>query len=450
MRVIIVGAGQVGFYLSERLSNEGHQVVLIDSDEKKLQKIERDLNILTVQGNGAYARILAEAGIAKTDLFIAVTDSDEVNIIACILSNNYDVKTRVARVRNEEFLEDSTVLDEQGLNIDLLISPDWAMTQEIVGLCHFSEAFDMAEFANGRLMLLGYHIQQDNPIINTQLHEFQKLRGGHHFTMTAIIRDGETIIPRGDETVQAEDRIYIMVRRHDIPLVEELFHITSKKPEKVFIIGGDNIGYLVARTLEDLNFDVTLVEIDKDRCEFLSENLSRTLVLNCDGLEAADLLEEGIDKADLIISLTGSDTTNILSSLLAKHHGTQKCITKITRPDFVPLLGNLGIDVALSSRQVAASMILRFVRRGAIGIVATLLESNAEAMEIRVPHIDTLDAVQLKELEFPKGSIIGAIIRGRQIMIPSGETLIKSGDSLVVFFVQAAADKLENFFNMEK
>jgi len=439
----------VGYYLSERLSNEGHEVVLVDSNEKKLQKIERDLNIMTVQGSGAYARVLAEAGIAKTDLFIAVTDSDEVNLISCIISNKYDVTTRIARVRNEEFLEGGMVLDEQDLNIDLLISPDWAMSQEIIGLCHFSGAFDVAEFANGRLMLLGYVIQKDNPNTNMCLSELQQLQGGHHFIMTAIIRDGQTIIPRGEDIINDGDKIYIMVRRHDIPLVEKLFHIASKKPDKVFIIGGGNIGYLVARSLEELNIDVCLVEIDKERCEFLSENLSRTLVLNCDGLEAHDLLEEGIDTADLVISLTGSDTSNILSSLLAKHHGTKKCITKITRPDFVPLLGNLGIDVALSSRQVAASMILRYVRRGAIGTVATIMESEAEAMEVRVPHIDTFDSVPLKELQFPKGSVVGAIIRGRQIMIPSGETLIKSGDSLVIFYVKSAASKVEKFLSVE-
>lgn len=449
MRVIIVGAGQVGFYLSERLSNEGHEVVLVDSNEKKLQKIERDLNIMTVNGSGAYARTLAEAGIAKTDLFIAVTDSDEVNLIACILSNKYEVTTRIARARNDELLEGGMGLDQQDLNIDMIISPDWAMTQEIVGLCHFSAAFDVAEFAGGRLMLLGYLIHDDNPNIGVHLHEFHNRQGGHHFIMTAILRNGETIIPRGDDRIQGGDKIYIMVRRYDIQAVEDLFNISSKTPEKVFIIGGGNIGYLVARTLEDLNIHVSLVEIDKDRCQFLSENLSRTMVLNCDGLEAGDLLDEGIDTADLVITLTDSDTTNILASLLAKHHGTKKCITKITRPDFVPLLGNLGIDVALSSRQVAASMILRYVRRGAIGTVATILESDAEAMEMRVPHRNTFDAVQLMKLDFPVGSIVGAIVRGQQVMIPSGETLIRSGDSLVVFFVKSAATKIEKFLSVE-
>jgi trk system potassium uptake protein TrkA len=446
---MIVGAGQVGFHLCERFSKEGKDVVLIDTDKLKLQRIERELNIMTVHGSGASARILAEAGIAKTNLFIAVTDSDEVNLIACIVSRQYEVDTRIARVRNEDFLEDGIFHSKDALGIDMIISPDWAMTEELVTLCHVSEAFETAEFANGKLMLLGYQIQEGNPLSGLFLHELQQLRGSHQFVMTAIIRDGKTIIPRGEDQILAGDKIYLMVRRRDIPEVERFFNLTSKTPNNVFIIGGGTIGYMVARSLEELDINVKLVEINEERCEFLSENLSSTLVLNCDGLEASDLLEEGIDQADLVISLTGSDTSNILSSLLAKHHGTKKCITKITRQDFVPLLGRLGIDVALSSRQVAASMILRYVRRGAVGTVATIMNSEAEAMEIRVPALEQFNNVALKDLGFPAGAVIGAIVRDRQVLIPSGATLLKSGDNLVIFFTKAAAANVAKFLGTE-
>jgi len=446
MRIIIVGAGQVGFHICERLSKEGQDVVLIDTDEKKLQRIERDLNIMTIHGSGASARILAEAGIAKANLFIAVTDSDEVNLIACIMSRQYDVKTRIARVRNPDFLDEAMILDKQTLDIDLIISPDLAMTDEIVSLCHISAAFDMAKFADGRLMLLGYVIRENNPRVGMTLHKLQQVHGSHHFIMTAIIRGKETIIPRGDDIIQAGDRIYIMVRREDILRVEQFFHLSSHVPHKVFIIGGGRIGYAVARALEDLNIEVFLVENSRRRCEFLSENLGKTVVLNIDGLDAHDMLDEGIDQADLIISLTGDDSNNILSSLLAKHHGAKKCITKITRHDFVPLLGPLGIDIALSSRQVAASMILRYIRRGAVGTVATIMNSEAEAMEVKVPAGQYFDNVALKDLDFPKGSIIGAIVRNRKVIIPSGNTRIQSGDNLVVFFTHNAVEKLEHYF----
>ncbi len=450
MRIIIVGAGQVGFHICERFSREGQDVVLIDTDEKKLQRIARDLNIMTIHGSGASARILAEAGIAKTDLFIAVTDSDEVNLIACIMSRQYDVKTRIARVRNEDFLEEAMFLDKEILDIDLIISPDLAMTDEIVSLCHISAAFDMAKFADGRLMLLGYAIQEGNPRVGMSLGKLQQAHGSHHFIMTAIIRGKDTIIPRGNDTIQAGDKIYIMVRREDIFRVEKFFHLSSHTPNKVFIIGGGRIGYAVARALEDLNIEVFLVEASRRRCDFLSENLGRTVVLNIDGLDARDMLDEGIDQADLVISLTSDDSNNILSSLLAKHHGAKKCITKITRHDFVPLLGHLGIDIALSSRQVAASMILRYVRRGAVGTVATIMNSDAEAMEVKVPINKGFDNVSLKDLDFPQGAIIGAIVRSSKVVIPSGNTRIQAGDNLVVFFTQNALEMLEHYFGQEE
>ena len=228
--------------------------------------------------------------------------------------------------------------------------------------------------------------------------------------------------------------------------MEKFFHLSSHTPHKVFIIGGGRMGYAVARVLEDLNIEVFLVENSRSRCDFLSENLGRTVVLNIDGLDAHDMLDEGIDQADLVISVTGDDSNNILSSLLAKHHGAKKCITKITRHDFVPLLGPLGIDIALSSRQVAASMILRYIRRGAVGTVATIMNSDAEAMEVKVPTSGNFDNIALKDLDFPKGAIIGAIVRNRKVIIPSGNPRIQSGDNLVVFFTQNAVKILEEYF----
>lgn len=446
MKIMIVGAGLVGYHLCEKLSVEGQEVVLVDRDESKLRRLERELNILTVHGSGASARTLEEAGIDKTDLFIAVTDSDEVNLVACILSKQYDVKKRIARVRNEDFLSPGAPLNEKALGIDLLISPDLAMTDEIIKLSNVSEAFDVAEFARGQVVLLGYVIQENNPCAGLSLLKLKEQKGSYRFVVVAIIREGKTIIPRGEDRLEVGDKIYIMVSRQDMAAVEDMFNLTSVAAHRVFIIGGGNIGYQVARRMERDNLDVRLVEQDPARCEFLTENLQNTVVLNCDGLEAHDLLEEAIDQADLVISVTESDTTNILSSLLAKHHGAKKCITKITRPDFIPLLGKLGIDMALSPRQVAANMILRFVRRGKIISVATLLDSEAEIIELKVPKSARFVNVPLKSLSFPMGAVVGAIVRDNQVFIPSGETILQSGDNLVIFFTQNARSAVESFF----
>jgi len=281
---MIVGAGQVGQYLCEKFSSEGQEVVLIDKNEKKLQRLERELNILTVHGSGASARILAEAGISKTDLFIAVTDSDEVNLVACFVSRHYKVKTRIARVRSEELLMHDSLLNEELLGIDLIISPDWAMADEIIKLIRVSEAFDTAEFSDGQVLLLGYIVHDDHPFIGKSLYEIGQLSSNTQYVMTAIIRKGETIIPRGEDVIQPGDKIYLMMLRRDMGRVEKLFNFASRLPSQIFIIGGGDIGYMVARQLEETPIEIKVVEINKRRCEFLSENLSNCIVLNMDGL----------------------------------------------------------------------------------------------------------------------------------------------------------------------
>ena len=448
MRIMIVGAGMVGYHLSEKLSVEGQEVVLIDQDEAKLRRIERDLNVLPMQGSGASARVLEEAGIDKTDLFIAVTDSDEVNLIACIISKQYNVKTRIARVRNEDFYAQGTAQAERALGIDLLISPDLAITEEIMRLITMSQAFEVAEFARGQVELLGYNTQAGQPCVGKTLQDLRDLQGIYDFVIVAISRDDKTIIPRGQDKIEVGDKVYLVMRKNDVPPVENLlFNAASHAPKSAFIVGGGTIGYLVARQMEKKKINVRLVEQDSERCEFLAEQLEDTVVLNSDGLDAHDLLDEGIDQADLVISVTNSDTTNILSSLLAKHHGAKKCITHITSPGFIPMLGKLGIDVPLSPRQVAANMILKFVRGGGkIVNIATLQGSDAEVIELKIPNNDKFADLPLKYLEFPMGAIIGAIMRSSEVIIPTGDTNLQPNDNLVVFFTKDALQAVENLF----
>ena len=446
MRIMIIGAGQVGRHLSRKFSAEGQDVVLIDRNEARLRRLERELNILAVHGSGASLKILEDAGIDNTELFIAVTDSDEVNLVACLLSKKYNVRKRVARVRNEDFLSADAPLNEKALGIDMLISPDRAMTDEIMQLITVSEAFDTAEFADGQVFLLGYVINEHNPCAGLSLQKLKQQKGSYRYVVVAIIRNNTTIIPGGVDHMAVGDKVYLMVRKQDIAAVENMFNLSSRLPQLVFIIGGGTIGYSVAKRLEELDINVRLVEEDADHCDFLTENLEKTLVLNFDGLEADVLLEEGIEMADLIIAVTDNDAVNILSSLLAKHHGAQKCITKINRHDFIPLLGKLGIDVALSPREVAADMILRYVRRGAIISVTTILGSDAEVIELKVPERPKFDNVPLKSLFFPKGAIVGSIVRGRQVFIPSGETKLQPGDNLIIFFTKEAIPHVEAFF----
>ncbi len=445
MRIVIVGAGEVGRHLCQQLSLEDHEVILIDRNAEHLRRVERELNILAIEGNGASAKILEKAEVSKADLFIAVTDIDEVNLISCIMAKEYGVLRRVARVKNEEYLSLNSPLNEHRLGIDLIINPDQAMAQEILRICQLSEAFEVVNFAHGEVVLVGYQIKEGNPVCGVTLAELRSLRGLYNYVVVAIVRNGETIIPRGSDIIHPGDRLYLVTKQRDMAAVEDLLNLRSEAPKKVFIVGGGQVGFRVARELEAQDVDVFLVESDPLRCESLAEHLSDTVVLNFDGLDAHELISEGIDQADLVIAVTDGDTTNILASLLAKHHGAKKCITRISRPDFIPLLGKLGIDIALSSRLVAANMILRFVRRGAILSVATLLGSDAEVVEYVISERWIYVDKPLKSIDFPKGAVVGAVIRDNQVIIPTGDTVLKAGDRLVIFSMKKAINKVEQF-----
>lgn len=443
MRILVIGAGEVGRHICQQLSIEDHEVILIERNADRLKRTARDLNILGIEGNGASARILEQAGISKVDLFIAVTDIDEVNLIACIMAKEYGILRLVARVRNEEYFSGASPLNEHRLGIDLLINPDQVMAQEILRISEVSEAFEVADFAHGDVVLVGYEIKEDNPVCGITLADLKDLRGLYDFVIVAIVRGGKTIVPRGNDIIRAEDRIYLSVRRNDMAAVEDLFNLRSMAPKKVFIIGGGRVGFRVAKVLEQQKVDVALVETDPIRCEYLAEHLSNAVVLNFDGLDAHDLLSEGIDTADLIVAVTDEDTTNILSSLLAKYHGAKKCIIRISRPDFIPFLGKLGVDVALSSRLVSANMILRFVRRGAILSVASLIGSDAEVVELVVSDRWAYVDNPLRSIGFPMDTNLGAVVSKGKVIIPSGDTILKAGDRLIIFSMKKAIPMVE-------
>ncbi|HHI97922.1 MAG TPA: Trk system potassium transporter TrkA [Thermodesulfatator atlanticus] len=448
LKVIIVGAGEVGYYLADRLALEGHEIVVVDRSEDKIKRLERSLNVMAIKGSGASAKVLETAGIKEADLFVAVTDSDEINLISCLLAREYGVPRKVARVRSEDYLSPGSPLNEQKLGIDLIINPARVLADEIVRLAEITEATDWAEFARGKVILLGYQVKENCPLAGMSLANLKDLRALYDFVIVAIVRGNQTIIPTGKDVIKVGDKIFIIAKKRDIPAIEYLLGFTTKTPSRVFIIGGGQVGAWVAKQMEAKKVEVYLVEKDSERCEELAEFLKRTVVLNLDGLDAQELLKEGIDRSDLVIAVTDIDTVNILGALLAKHHGAKKCIVRIDRPDFIPLLSDLGIDVALSPRLLAANQILRFVRRGQILSVATFLGSEAEVVEMVVPDTEFFrKGPKLQELDFPEGAIVGAVYRSGEVIIPKGATTLLPGDDLVIFAKREALPKLEKLFS---
>ena len=449
MKIIIIGTGQVGYFLCERLSMEGHEVTIIDRNAEQVRRTQDRLNVLGLQGNGASAEILEQAGIKDADIFIAVTDSDEVNILSCLLAREYEVSTRVARVKNIEYTSHGAVLSKEKLGIHLMINPDDAVAEEMAKIACHSGAFDVAEFVEGQIQFLGYRIGADNPLVDLTLRDLGELRGMYRFLITAIARGDKTIIPRGDDVIQAGDRVFLFAHEKDIPAIQYLLQAESGKKSRrprAFILGGSRIGIHIATDLEKLRFDVRLVDQDEKRCEELSAKLKKALIINTEGTDIRTLIDEGVEGADVFIAVTENDETNILCSLLAKQHGVHRTIALVNKPELLNLAPTLGVDACISPRVAAASAILKYVRRGDVISLATIEGSNAEVLEIQLKSECSILNMPLQKIAFPEGAIIGAIVRGGTYEIPTGTSTLNAGDRVVVFALPTALAKVERFF----
>jgi trk system potassium uptake protein TrkA len=449
MNILIVGAGQVGHFLSERLSLEGHEVTLLDRDQEHLTAAQERLNVLTVLGNGASAESMEQAGIKDMDIVMAVTDFDEVNILACLLAREYGVHRRIARIKSIDYQSRGAVLSKEKLGIDLMINPDDAVADELANLAGRAGTFDVAEFVEGKIQFLGYRITDQSPLCNLTLRELGEIRGMYRFVVVAITRHGQTIIPRGDDTIQNGDSIFIFAHKEELPAIQYLLKIEEEPKRgtrRAFILGGGRIGLRLARNLEERHFNVRLVERDQRRCEMLSAKLQKTMVIQAEGADIRTLLDEGVGEADVFIAVTENDETNILCSLLCRHHGTQRTLALVSRPELLDLAPSLGIDACVSPRLSAAGAILKFVRRGDVISLAAVEGSNSEVLEILIKEGSPIIGIPLKDLSVPRGAIIGAIVRGENYEIPDGDSQLRAGDRVMVFALPMALAKVERFF----
>ena len=449
MKILVVGAGQVGYFLCERLSLEGHEVTLLDRDPARVHASQEELNVLVVEGNGASAECMERAGIKQADVIMAVTDQDEVNILACLLAREYGVPRRIARVKSIEYLSRGAVLSKEKLGIDLMINPEDAVADELANLAGREGTFDVAEFAEGQIQFLGYRITRESPLDGLSMRELGEIRGMYRFVVAAITRGGTTIIPRGDDTIQAGDSIFIFAHKKELPAIQYLLHIEEenrRKGRRAFILGGGRIGLRLARHLEQRRFDVRLIEHNLARCEQISAQLSKTMVIHAEGTDIRTLLDEGVADADVFIAVTDDDRTNILCSLLCRQHGTHRTLCLVNLPELLKLAPSLGIDACVSPRLAAAGAILKFVRRGQVLSLATIEGSNSEALEILVKKGSSLVNRPLRTIDFPPGAIIGAIVHQNSYEIADGESRLREGDRVLVFALPEALGKVERFF----
>ncbi|MFQ5880884.1 MAG: Trk system potassium transporter TrkA [Candidatus Methylomirabilales bacterium] len=446
MRAIVIGAGEVGYHIAKRLVQEGHDVTIIEEKAAVKEKAEKELDVLAIHGNGTSPSALEEAGVAKTDMVIAVTDEDEVNLIACVLAKEYGVATTIARSRNPELSGSPFVRSGKRLGIDLVINPNQAVAEEIAKLIHIPAAAQVAFFAEGKVELLGIHVGNEARALHQRLKELRPFQVEHPFLVVAISRNDTLHIPDGETVILPGDHLYLVAGREDIAAILALLGREERPPRKVLIIGGGRVGLSLAEMLEKEGIPITLMERSPQRCEELANRLEKALILQGDGTDSGALREEGIADMDAVVTVSDDEATNILAALLAKRQGAKKAIALIQRSHFIHLASSLGIDAAISPRLTTASVVLKFVRRGRVVSLVEMPEWEAEIMELVALSTAAVVGRPLQEVRMPRGAIVAAISRGEQIIIPKGDIHILPGDRVILFALPEAIAKVERLF----
>lgn len=446
MRIIIIGAGHVGFNLTKLLTYEKHDVTIIDNDHDRYSKAAEALDAQAFYGDALSYTLLERARIKNTDMVAAVTDDDAINILTVLMAKTYGVKKTIARVKNGEFLDDKCPLNKEALNIDLIIHPESEAASGAVRLLQQSAANHVIEFADGKIVMLGIQMDRESPILNKKLIDLDQEFGDIDFRTVAIQRKETTRIPTGDDFFMPNDRVFIVLPKNQIEQAIKMFGKENQTIENIMILGGGQTGYLIAKELEK-DFNVKIIESEQEASEDLAEKLSKALVIKGDGLDLNLLALEGIIDMDAFIAVTGDDETNIVASLMAKHLRVPKIISLINKTEYSPIIPTIGIDAYLSKQMLTVNRIMKFIRRGHIVNVVSIQGTPVEAIEFITREKSKITEKPLHEAKLPKNVILGAVMRGENIFIPTGETHIQTGDKVVLFALPSAIGEIEKMFD---
>ena len=448
MKIIIAGAGEVGFHLAKLLSYESQEIILIDLDKERLAYAETHLDIKVVKGDTTSVSVLKESNIANADLFVSVTSSQTANITSCMLAKQLGAKRTIARISNTEFIEHKDEVGFETLGIDELISPESLASSEIELLLNQSVFNDTYAFEDGALTMLGLTLSADAKIIDKQVKVAAQLLSDIHFIPIAIQRHGShlTLIPRGDTVFREGDRVVFITSEGGD---EELCKLTGKRKTQIkdiMILGGGQIGAITAKELSKTDFNIKIVEKSKERALELADQLSNALVINGDGRNVELLEEENINAMDAFISVTGNSETNIMSCLVAKSKGVKKTIALVENMDYFALSHSIGVDTLINKKLLAANSIFRYVRKGEVVAMTKLTNMKAELLEFVVKPTSRICYQFIKEVDFPRAAIIGGVIRNESGIIALGDFKIEPGDRVVVCCLPEAISKVERLF----
>jgi len=452
MNIVILGAGEVGYHIASRLATEGNNVSVVDQDAERLQVIADAMDVKTVCGSASYPRILEQAGAENADLLIAVTTNDEVNMLACQVAHTlFKVPTKLARVREPDYIRHKDLLiGRDELPIDVIISPENEAAKVVMGRLNVSSALDARDFFGGAMQLVEFVVRPKSALAGISLLELPEVMGDLPVYVVAHEHNNRWRIPTGKTVLLAGDSIYIAVAREHLDQLMQTLDLTCHTPQgrNILMVGGGNIGFIVAKELEKAGAQVKLIEHNAERAEWLSEQFDHVVVIQGDALDQKLLEEENIDKMADFLAMTNDDETNILSSLIAKRYGVPHVVTLVNRSIYTKLVRQIGLDVTVSPRLSTVASILGFVRKGRIHGMASLADGSLEVLEAEALETSLILDKPLKELSLPEDTVVGAILRGEEIIVPNGSVEVQAHDHVLMVTSTASVAAVEKLFEV--
>mgnify|MGYP000929041715 FL=1 len=444
MRIVIVGAGKLGYSIAELLANEEFDVVLVDQDETRLEAAKNTLDVLTVTANGASPITMNDPDIRSADILIAVTAGDEVNMVACILAKKHGITHTVARIRDMQFLSEAKEYLKENFDIDLMLNPELITAREVYRILMTPAALDVEDFASGKVRLFETKVTRHSPLANIPLKDLEMPKA---ILAGMIFRDHRMIIPHGDDCLLPHDNAYFIGDPAEIQKFSETFvHRDARKLEHVMIIGAGRTGRFLAKMLDEADVAVKIIDTNRERSRLAAEALENGLAICGDGTDIDLLMEEGVADADAVVCLTEDDKLNLMLALLAKHLGAKKTVVRVARGEYVDLMEKVGVDIVLPTRLLSASEVLAFARRGGVVSVSLLEGAKAEAVEVIVQEGAPVAGIPLMDARLPRECLVCAYVRGDEAVIPNGTSVLLPGDRTILFIQTRFAQKVMKHF----
>ena len=444
MRIVIVGAGKLGYSIAELLANEEFDVVLVDQDETRLEAAKNTLDVLTVTANGASPITMNDPDIRSADILIAVTAGDEVNMVACILAKKHGITHTVARIRDMQFLSEAKEYLKENFDIDLMLNPELITAREVYRILMTPAALDVEDFASGKVRLFETKVTRHSPLANIPLKDLEMPKA---ILAGMIFRDHRMIIPHGDDCLLPHDNAYFIGDPKEIEKFSETFvQRDARKLEHVMIIGAGRTGRFLAKMLDEADVAVKIIDTNRERSRLAAEALENGLAICGDGTDIDLLTEEGVADADAVVCLTEDDKLNLMLALLAKHLGAKKTVVRVARGEYVDLMEKVGVDIVLPTRLLSASEVLAFARRGGVVSVSLLEGAKAEAVEVIVQEGAPVAGIPLMDARLPRECLVCAYVRGDEAVIPNGASVLLPGDRTILFIQTRFAQKVMKYF----